>query len=205
MEEQEDHTNYKVVINHEEQYSIWPVDRENPLGWNDVGKTGLKQDCLAYIEEVWTDMRPLSVRKHMEEMEKRRPELEEQEAARIEKEKNKKKDPRDNLVNYLAEGEHPVEIDLRPKKTLEELKACIDRGYIYVKFTKTRGGTELGFHIDQESSNTHRADFEKGSGTIHLEGKLTLNYVKVNCVADIDIATFNGKGHLDILQTDKER
>jgi MbtH protein len=66
-DEQEDTTIYKVVINHEEQYSIWPADRENPLGWNDVGKSGTKQECLEYIREVWTDMRPLSLRKQMEE------------------------------------------------------------------------------------------------------------------------------------------
>ena len=68
-DEEEDTIIYKVVINHEEQYSIWPVDRENPLGWKDVGKAGTKQECLAYIEEVWTDMRPLSLRKKMEKME----------------------------------------------------------------------------------------------------------------------------------------
>ncbi len=71
-DEEEDNTVYKVVINHEEQYSIWPVDRENPLGWNDVGKSGPKQECLDYIEEVWTDMRPLSLRKKMEEMERQK-------------------------------------------------------------------------------------------------------------------------------------
>ena len=65
-DEREDRTIYKVV-NHEEQYSIWPADRENALGWNDAGKQGLKQDCLSYIEEVWTDMRPLSLRKKMAE------------------------------------------------------------------------------------------------------------------------------------------
>jgi MbtH protein len=70
-EDQEDTTIYTVVMNHEEQYSIWPVDREIPLGWKAVGKTGLKQECLAYIEEVWTDMRPLSLRKKMEEMQNR--------------------------------------------------------------------------------------------------------------------------------------
>jgi MbtH protein len=63
----EDTTIYKVVVNHEEQYSIWPESKPNPLGWNDVGKSGLKAECLAYIEEVWTDMRPLSVRKWIEE------------------------------------------------------------------------------------------------------------------------------------------
>ena len=69
--DEEDQTLYKVVVNHEEQYSIWPADRENPLGWSDVGKSGPKQECLAYIEEVWTDMRPLSLRKQMEEARQR--------------------------------------------------------------------------------------------------------------------------------------
>jgi MbtH protein len=67
MDEKEDNAIYEVVVNHEEQYSIWPVDRENPLGWREVGKTGPKAECLAYIKEVWTDMRPLSLRKKMEE------------------------------------------------------------------------------------------------------------------------------------------
>jgi MbtH protein len=66
-DEKEDTTVYKVVLNHEEQYSIWPADRENALGWNDAGKTGTKEECLAYIKEVWTDMRPLSLRKKMDE------------------------------------------------------------------------------------------------------------------------------------------
>ena len=65
----EDKTIYKVVVNHEEQYSIWPADRENPLGWRDVDKSGSKTECLAYIKEVWTDMRPLSLRKKMEKRE----------------------------------------------------------------------------------------------------------------------------------------
>jgi MbtH protein len=70
--EQEDNTIYKVVINAEEQYSIWPADREDPLGWKDAGKSGSKQECLRYIQDVWTDMRPLSLRKKMEEMEQQR-------------------------------------------------------------------------------------------------------------------------------------
>jgi len=52
----------KVVTNDEAQYSIWPADREPPSGWREVGRKGGKQDCLAYIAEVWSDMRPLSVR-----------------------------------------------------------------------------------------------------------------------------------------------
>ena len=65
---EEDKAQYRVVINHEEQYSIWPVDREIPLGWKSVGKESSKKDCLNHIEEVWTDMRPLSLRKKMEAM-----------------------------------------------------------------------------------------------------------------------------------------
>ena len=66
-EEREEGLVYIVLINGEEQYSLWPANRENALGWRDAGKSGTKEECLAYIKEVWTDMRPLSVRKKMEE------------------------------------------------------------------------------------------------------------------------------------------
>ncbi len=66
-DDKEDKTIYKVVLNHEEQYSIWPAERDNALGWRDAGKTGPKDECLAWIKEVWTDMRPLSLRKRMAE------------------------------------------------------------------------------------------------------------------------------------------
>ena len=79
MDENEDKTTYKVVLNHEEQYSIWPADRANAPsgpegralllrpGWRDAGKTGNKAECLEYINTVWTDMRPLSLRRKMAE------------------------------------------------------------------------------------------------------------------------------------------
>jgi MbtH protein len=66
-EEEDDATVYKVVVNHEEQFSIWPADRDNALGWRDGGKTGTRSECLEHIKAVWTDMRPLSLRKWMEE------------------------------------------------------------------------------------------------------------------------------------------
>jgi MbtH protein len=65
--EEDDQAIYMVVVNHEEQYSIWPNYKELPNGWRAVGKTGLKPECLTYINEVWTDMRPLSLRKQMAE------------------------------------------------------------------------------------------------------------------------------------------
>ena len=58
---------FEVVINSEEQYSIWPAGKVVPQGWKKAGKQGSREDCLDYIKEVWTDMRPLSLRKHMEQ------------------------------------------------------------------------------------------------------------------------------------------
>ncbi|XXT19033.1 MbtH family NRPS accessory protein [Sorangium sp. So ce429] len=57
---------FKVVVNHEEQYAIWPESMDLPRGWRAAGKAGKKQECLAYIKEHWTDMRPLSLREHLE-------------------------------------------------------------------------------------------------------------------------------------------
>jgi len=64
-DQDEDTTIYRVVLNHEEQYSIWPADREVPSGWSEVGLTGSRGECLKHIDEIWTDMRPLSLRKQM--------------------------------------------------------------------------------------------------------------------------------------------
>lgn len=66
MFDDDDERVYQVVINDEEQYSIWPADREVPAGWRATGPSGVKSECLAYIDQVWTDMRPRSVRLAME-------------------------------------------------------------------------------------------------------------------------------------------
>jgi len=71
-DEHEDTGIYKAIINGEQQYSIWPADRPNPAGWKDAGKSGTKEECLAFIKDVWTDMRPLSLRKKMDEEAKER-------------------------------------------------------------------------------------------------------------------------------------
>jgi MbtH protein len=61
----EDSASYKVVVNRDEQYSVWPAYRPMPLGWQDVHVTGPKDDCLAYIKEIWVDTRPRSLRAKM--------------------------------------------------------------------------------------------------------------------------------------------
>ena len=66
MDKEEDTREYQVLVNSEEQYSLWLAGQAVPNGWRQVGPTGQKQVCLDYVKEVWTDMRPLSVRKAME-------------------------------------------------------------------------------------------------------------------------------------------
>lgn len=107
----------------------------------------------------------------------------------------------DELVQRLAEGNHPVAT--RRAESVEELKQSIDRGYVLITFTDTRGGTELGVRLDDTLTDLSGADFDQGTGTVHLAGNLTLNYVKVRCVADIDVTTREGKGHLEILEQDE--
>lgn len=186
--DREDTTIYKVVINHEEQYSIWPEYKENPPGWTDVGKSGLKAECLAYIKEVWIDMRPLSLRKKMEEMAKNPPPPPPPPDPNRPREKS--------LVDRLCGGTHPVEASLRPEKTVSRFKEAIDRHYTHIKFTDTQGGTELGIRLNPEDCDFSKADFDNAAGSVHLEGNLTLDYVPVKCVADIDLSTLEGQGHL---------
>jgi len=187
--DKEDTTIYKVVVNHEEQYAIWQEYKEMPLGWKDVGKVGQKSECLAFIKEVWTDMRPLSRRKKIEEMAKNPP------PPPPPPDPNKPQEK--SLVDRLCEWDHPVEAGLRPEKTVKLFKEAIDRNYVHIKFTKTRGGTELGVRLDREACDFSQADFDNGNGTVRIEGNLTLDYVKVRCIADIDLKTLEGKGHLE--------
>jgi len=191
--DREDTTIYKVVMNHEEQYSIWPEYKENPLGWKDVGKIGLKVECLAHIKDVWTDMRPLSLRKRMEELARNPP------PPPPPPDPNRSREP--SLVDRLCDGDHPVEAGLRPEKKLDLFKAAIDRDYVHIKFTDTRGGTELGVRLARDACDFSQADFQQGSGVVHLEGDLILDYVKVRCLADLDLQTLDGRGRLIRLAT----
>ena len=66
-EQDEDRRTYTVLVNDEEQYSLWLADLRVPAGWRAAGKVGTKQECLDYVRSVWTDMRPLSLRRAMEQ------------------------------------------------------------------------------------------------------------------------------------------
>jgi hypothetical protein len=104
------------------------------------------------------------------------------------------------LVQRLSQGNHPVEASLRPEKTVAALKESIDRDYVHIKFTNTKGGTDLGVRLDREASQFNEADFDQQKGKVHLVGNLTLNYVKVRCIADIDLETLTGIGHLEPIE-----
>jgi hypothetical protein len=81
--------------------------------------------------------------------------------------------------------------------SVEELRERTgEMGYVLVKFTQTRGGTELGFPLDRDATDLSGANFDEGTGTVHVEGHLILNDDPVRCIADIDLATLNGTGRL---------
>jgi hypothetical protein len=105
-----------------------------------------------------------------------------------------------NLVKRLSEEAHPLVFGRAGTAgRLAELKAAIERQYVLLEFTGTRGGTELGLPLDRAACQLAGADFENGSGRIHLEGELKLDYVAVRMVADLDLATLDGAGRLSVL------
>jgi hypothetical protein len=102
----------------------------------------------------------------------------------------------DELTQRLANGDHPVKVG-GTNPPLEELRQRVEEmGYVLIKFTGTRGGTELGVRLDRAATDVSSADFAGGRGTVHIEGTLSLNNDPVRCVADIDLATLEGTGHL---------
>ena len=105
-----------------------------------------------------------------------------------------------DLVQRLSQGDHPITAG-GPQPSREELRQRIEEmGYVFIKFTDTRGGTDLGVRLDKTKTDVSQASFQQGTGTVHLEGTLTLNYVKVRCIADLDLASLQGTGHLVVLE-----
>ena len=196
-DERDDTRTYKVVVNHEERYSIWPTERANPLGWRDAGKTGLRAECLEYIERVWTDMRPLSLRTWMDGAATRAAPA--ADAPRGEAAAGHGRTG-SVLVDRLCEGEHPVEASLRPERTVERFRQSIDDDYIHIRFTDSRGGTELGVRLDRGRSDLGGADFERQTGSVILVGTLTLDGVRVRCVATIELPGLAGHGRLEVVE-----
>ena len=189
-DEEEDKTIYKAVLNHEEQYSIWAADRDMPLGWKETGKQGLNPEVLDWIGQVWTDMRPLSLQKKMAEDEERR--------------KHEPPPPPpppskpDDLLDRLSKDQEVIAG--ANTTTVEDLKGQVDRGYVHVKFTQTKGGTDLGVRAIKELSDFSKADWAAKKGSIKVVGDLTLNYVRIRVHATLQLETLKGTGRIEKLQ-----
>jgi hypothetical protein len=105
----------------------------------------------------------------------------------------------DELVERLS-SEQPVVVG-GPKPTLEELQTRLDDiGIVFVQFTETSGGTDLGVRIDRAACRYEPGDFARGAGTAHVEGTLILNDDPVRCIADFDLATLKGTGRLVLVK-----
>ena len=98
----------------------------------------------------------------------------------------------------LTKGPQPIVAGR--SESPRELREQIERGFVLLKFTNTRGGTELGSRLDKEQTRIEGADFENGTGQVHLVGNLTLNYDRVQLVADIDLASLAGTGYLVLVE-----
>lgn len=106
----------------------------------------------------------------------------------------------DDLVQRLSTGAQPVTVG-GPNPSSDEFKKRVeDIGYVFIKFTNTRGGTDLGVRVDKNATDLSQADFTGQTGIAHVEGTLTLNYTRVRCIADIDLATLNGTSQLVALE-----
>lgn len=102
----------------------------------------------------------------------------------------------DDLLQRLTSGSQAIVVG-GPSPSAQELgKRLTDIGYVFIKFTETKGGTELGLRVDPVATRLDEADFTAGNGNVHIEGTLTLNFVPMRCVADINVSSLTGQGLL---------
>ncbi|WP_375333156.1 MULTISPECIES: hypothetical protein [unclassified Candidatus Tisiphia] len=107
----------------------------------------------------------------------------------------------DDLVERLL-NKQPIDFESRTD-SMEELKErLIEMKFVFVTFTETSGGTELGIDVDLDLTDIENADFDKGAGIIRVIGTCKLNYQKVRCIAEVDLSTKKGTGYLDPLDED---
>jgi uncharacterized protein YbdZ (MbtH family) len=180
MVAQDSPASYKVVINDEEQYSIWTADAQNPPGWCDAGISGTRQECLDYIAKVWTDMRPLSLRRRMAQSELAQGHASVQPPMTA-------PTASDDLLARLSIEKQAVQL-IRSRTIREDL----DAGYVHLQFLRAVGGTELGIRLDPSSCDYSCADLDAEVGTIRIGGSLVLNSDEVRCAAEIELTTLAG-------------
>lgn len=104
----------------------------------------------------------------------------------------------ENLVDRLAKGMHSIVFESRTDD-IKELEDRVNHGFVFVTFTETRGGTELGINLEKELCDFSKANVGQGKGSIKIVGTCELNYKKVRCRAEVDLSDRKGKGCLEIL------
>ncbi len=176
---------YLVVLNHEQQYSIWPAHRELPSGWQADGTSGTREQCLEHIGRVWTDMRPLSLRQQMDEWARNPPA--EPEALPT--------DDTPPLVTRLSGEDHRVEVRTVVEDKAAYLRDRLEVGYLHVFFPDTRGGTELGIQLESDCIKSALAGVASGDD-ISLRGHLVLDDVAAVCHVRLRPSDLVGRGGL---------
>ncbi len=184
---------YAVVVNGEEQYSIWPTFKKTPPGWKEVGVQGSKEHCLDHIGKIWKDMRPLSLRKKMAEREQT---WQEKKATALASPPEPYLSP---TVRFLSKGIHPVSL-IKVHKTPENVKEALIRNHIHITFTDTQGETTLSLPLDPQSTHFDLTKFDQPQKKLILAGNLILDFVKVRCTAEIDPVSLEGTGSLEIIE-----
>ena len=101
-----------------------------------------------------------------------------------------------DLVQRLSKGVHPVIVGGPNPSAKEFNNQLTNIGYAFIKFTDTAGGTDLGVRIDPINTKIEEGDFDNSTGTVHVEGTLTLNFIPVRCVANIDLESMTGTAQL---------
>lgn len=171
-----------VVVNHEQQYSIWPTPTP-PAGWTVVGPPASREQCLDRIEQLWTDMRPLSLREFMAA----NPDADS--TAEIEQPFDEGPD----LVTRLG-SEQELELELFGAPSLDLLRERIEQGVVHVRFPGTRGGTLLAVQLDADSKA--RAATLASVAALELSGTLQLDFVDLRLQARVETETLRGRGQL---------
>ena len=105
----------------------------------------------------------------------------------------------DQLITQLLTGNHPVLFEPRTED-INEIKERLNQGFVFIKFTETQGGTELGVNVDGQLTRLNEGNFETNKGAIQVVGTCELNFQKVRCIADIDLSTRQGIGRIELLQ-----
>lgn len=197
MTDHQNDTIYSVVINAEEQYSIWPTFKKCvPPGWKEVGIKGSESLCLNQIEKLWTDMRPLSLRKKVQERQKN---WEKQKESLINAPPQKPKSFQSQTVAFLTKGQHPINCQ-NLYKSCEALKESIKNGHIHLTFTDTKGQTCLSLALDTQKTMSTQKNLEKDTEEVSIEGNLVLDFSHIRCLAKIRLPSMQGAGTLKLIR-----